>query len=202
MRTQTTSRTLYKFDELEESAKARAIENLADINVLYEWHDSTIEDVRESAKLLGINISNVYFDGFWSQGDGAMFEGNYEYKKGASKAIMEYAPKDTELHQIAKDLQTIQKRYFYSICVTVKHSGHYYHENCTKWEISGKDFQSWNAPVASEDIKEPLKDFMRWIYRRLESEYKYLTSEESIVETIKANEYEFDEIGFAITVKD
>lgn len=36
---------------------------------------------------------------------------------------------------------------------------------------------------------------MRWIYRALEAEYEYQDSDGQVDETIKANEYEFEEDG-------
>jgi hypothetical protein len=36
---------------------------------------------------------------------------------------------------------------------------------------------------------------MKWMYRQLEAEYEYLTSDEAITETIRSNEYEFTEDG-------
>ena len=36
---------------------------------------------------------------------------------------------------------------------------------------------------------------MGWIYKQLENEYAYQTSEDAILETIKANDYEFTSDG-------
>jgi hypothetical protein len=44
-------------------------------------------------------------------------------------------------------------------------------------------------------VEETRHNFCREIYRALETEYDYLTSEEAIIETIEANEYEFTEDG-------
>ena len=48
---------------------------------------------------------------------------------------------------------------------------------------------------AEEGVKEFLRDFADWIYRRLENEYDYRTSEEGCREAIEANDYEFTEEG-------
>ena len=50
-------------------------------------------------------------------------------------------------------------------------------------------------PEAEDDIKEIARDFMRWIYKRLESEYEYSVSDEAVEENIITNEYEFTEDG-------
>ncbi len=44
-------------------------------------------------------------------------------------------------------------------------------------------------------ISQALRDFAHWIYRQLETEYDYQTSDDQISEMIEANEYEFDETG-------
>lgn len=52
--------------------------------------------------------------------------------------------------------------------------------------------------VAAEDerqIVEAFRDLARWLYRQLEREYEYQTSDEAIDETILANEYTFTETG-------
>ena len=42
---------------------------------------------------------------------------------------------------------------------------------------------------------EALRDLARWLYRQLESEYDYLSSDEVVDETIAANEYTFTARG-------
>jgi len=48
---------------------------------------------------------------------------------------------------------------------------------------------------AEDDLTEYLRDFMNWIYRALENEHDYQNSDDVIIETIEANEYEFDREG-------
>lgn len=193
MRTEIIERKLYKFEELSEEAKDKAIEKLYDINIDYDWWDSDFYDFKEIGKIMGIKITNIYFSGFSYQGDGACFEGEYFYNKGCLKELKEYAPTDEKLHQIAKDLQLIQKDAFYHLYAYVKHRGHYNHEMCTEIDVRNDVNELTNEQ--DEQIKDALRDFMRWIYRQLEKQYEYLTSEEAIKETIEANEYEFTDNG-------
>jgi len=188
---------VYPFGELSDDVKQEVVEDMADINVDYDWWYD-YDDKKEIVKLMGIDIDNIYFSGFSSQGDGACFEGSYEYRKGCVKAIMDYAPKDTELHRIIKELQSIQKKCFYSAKASVKQSGHYMHKYCTEISV---DFENRNTSIDyynqehEENITELLRDYMEWIYRSLEKDYEYLTSEKAIIETIEANEYEFTADG-------
>lgn len=48
---------------------------------------------------------------------------------------------------------------------------------------------------AEDAVSEALRDLARWLYRRLEREYDYLSSDEAVDETIEANEYTFTEAG-------
>lgn len=184
----------YTFDELSEEAQEKALEKYRDWNVNgFEWWDCVYDDVKAVAEILGIETSNIYFSGFCSQGDGACFEGRYEYAKGSCKKIREYAPKDEELHRIADVLREIQQPHFYTVWASVKHRGHYQHEMCTditvEWEEGG------DVANPYDEICEALRDFMRWIYRRLEQEYDWLTSDEQVAESLQCNEVEFLEDG-------
>jgi hypothetical protein len=198
MRTETVTRSIFKFPELPDDVKARALDGLRDINVDHsDWYESEFDWFKDCAKALGIEIENIYFTGFWSQGDGAQFTGSYSYRKGWRKALSEVAS-DPALVSIGEALQTVQRRNFYQLSATVGTRGRYSHEMATSIDVTRED--SWSALDLArdgddDDVAEALRDFMRWIYRRLEAEYEYQTSDESIREIIECNEYEFDEEG-------
>ena len=189
----TVETTVYTFDELTPEAQEVAINTNRDFNTHDGWHEFIYEDATECARLMGIDIDKIYFSGFWSQGDGACFEGQYQYAKGSLKAIKEFAPADTELHTIAQTLMGIQKKYFYSIRAYVKHRGHYYHERCTEINIECEN--GYVSDTADNEVSEAFRDFMKWIYKRLETEYDALTSDEAVKEALIANEYDFNEDG-------
>ena len=194
MRTQTIVKEIYTFDELSGKAKQAAIDWYRSGDEFEFEVEEVMEDCTELAKLIGIDIYNIYYSGFWSQGDGACFTGDYRYKKGALKAVKAYAPLDTELHGIVKQLQAIQARHFYGLSAYVVHRGHYYHELCTHIDV----YRTWEIAVSDDtesDIKDTLRSFMRWIYSRLESEYEYTQSEEYCIEGITFGGYEFDVNG-------
>ena len=60
-----------------------------------------------------------------------------------------------------------------------------------------RDSPTWQGMTADagEIVTEALRDLADWLYRQLEREYEYLTSDESVEETIIANEYTFTEAG-------
>lgn len=194
----TTCIDTYEYDELSEDAKEKALESMYNINVDDDfWYDAVFEDAKNIGHLMGIDIENIYFSGFSSQGDGACFTGHYSYAKKSVKEVKSCAPQDKELHRIVSELADIQKRNFYRIVASVKHSGHYSHEYCTSIDVSAYDHND-NDLITKETedgIIELLRDYMRWIYRQLEKEYEYMTGREAIEETIRANEYRFTEDG-------
>ena len=188
MRIETEKFEVYSFKDLKSNKelKEKVLQNLSDINTDYEWYDFIYDDAKTIGNYMGIEIGKIWFSGFYSQGDGACFEGHYSFAKNSINNIKGYAPKDKELHRIVKELQELQKKHFYQLTATIKHRGHYYHSNCTDIQVY-KDGNYFD----SEELETLLRDFMEWIYEQLENEYDYATSEEAILETIEANDYEF-----------
>lgn len=64
-RTEIVTRTLYKFDELSDTAKGKALDRLYDINVDHDWWEFTYEDAeRIGLKLKAFDISRSnYIEG-------------------------------------------------------------------------------------------------------------------------------------------
>ena len=201
---------VYTYAELSDSAKEQVRSRLGQ----YIDYDCVCEDAATVADLLGIDIRKtrktmmggwhryvptIYWSGFWSQGDGACFEGTYKYKKGAVDAVKSYAPQDKELHRIAYALQEAQRPFFYKLCATMKHRGHYQHSGCMQVEVevdSDNDYSDSATLRNSEGtVIQCMRDFADWIYKRLEEEYEYQTSDEAVAETCEANGYEFYEDG-------
>jgi len=185
----------YDFDELPAEAQQRAIDNLRDLNTDYNWWDCSFYDFKEIGKILGIEIDNIYFSGFASQGDGAQFTGSYKYAKGSAKAIRECAPKDKTLHNIADSLQGIQQRYFYGVTARVESTGRYSHAYDTSIYVYDNNNEMDAGADLEDEITEALRDLMHWMYRQLEREYYWLCDDEQIKETILCNEYQFTEDG-------
>jgi len=208
--------TLFKFNELSDDAKENAIERFRDINIDHEWYDFTIEAAKQIGETLGIEIENVYFSGFYSQGDGACFEGSYTYNKDWKANLTDHVGGDDlqALIKIGEALEAAQKDARYSLEATMKHDGHHYYYNSgcmdvhieadsDKWipveHLMGEEaaFKLMEDAVENnhDHLKDTLRSFADWIYRNLEKEYEYLTSDEAVIESIEANEYDFDEDG-------
>lgn len=198
---------VFKFDELTDDAKERA----------RDWYRGCIEsdeltnydDWEAVAAILGIEFDRrkpgnprseprIWWSGFYSQGDGASFEGRYTYVKGAAKRIREYAPTDKVLHHIADDLQAAQRLNFYRLEARVSRgsgSNFYSHSGTMAVEVWDRDDEYRDIGEAEETVRQALRDFADWIYSQLEAQNDWLSSDESIDENIRANEYEFTSEG-------
>jgi hypothetical protein len=197
MKTQTI--VTYKFNELSESAKERAIDEYRQCSLDDEWYEGTVEKWKESASLIGIDIDNIYFSGFYSQGDGACFTGSYQYKKGWKKSL-EKATGGGELYKnlknIGEQLQAEQKKHFYDISAVIEHTGRYSHENSVTISVEpGEIRYSFCDNHTEENVADALRELMQDIYSSLREEYEYLTSDEYVGEVLIDSEHEFTENG-------
>lgn len=190
--------SVYKFDELSDSAKEKARKWYRNGNLNYEWWDCVYEDHREKILEQGFEVTNMYFSGFWSQGDGAMFE----YGGIDDKLLHEFV--DT------LNLSPMRKQWLKSqgyISGSGRQSGHYSHEKSCAHKIHlesnfdwrhAENFSSWIESYQDdfEDwLKEKYEDLCCSLYSALEKEYDYLQSDKVVDESIIANDYEFDEQG-------
>lgn len=195
MRVQVDTYNVYKFDELNDKAKEKARDWYREVDDFSFYAECAIEDAKDCAKVLGINIDKVYYSGFSSQGDGACFVGSYSFTKDCLKNIKNHAPKDKTLHDIARRMRDLAKVFNGKPGAKVSHRGHYYHAFCTDISVYDVENDYHIDENHVEELKDILRDFMHWIYRRLEAEYDYQNSDEAVDESIEANEYEFLEDG-------
>ena len=203
--------TVYRLEELSNAARDKARVWYREGGFDDDWYDAVYEDFQRVAGILGLNLKTrtvrlmgggtrqepcIWFRGFWSQGDGACFESWYSYRKDAPRRIREHAPQDSELHRIADALQAVQRRNFYQLRAEASHRGHYCHEHCMgiSVERDSPTYQDMTAD-AEEGVIEALRDLARWLYRQLEREYDYLSSDDVVDEAIIANGYTFTEAG-------
>lgn len=206
----TVSIITYKFDELSDKAKERARawwrEASGDD---WSWSEQVIEDFIAIAALLGVEIAtyqqgyytlggkqlkhreqpSVYFSGFWSQGDGACFEGTYEHVENVVEKLVDYAPQDAELKRIAEGLAALQAKHANTLTATITHRGNYYHAYMMQIEAEADVYEPDNT------LQELMRDLANWLYRTLEAEYEYQNADEQVDEAIDANGYDFTEDG-------
>ena len=191
--------TIFEFSELSEQAKEKARDWYRSAGMHDEWWDGVYETATDAGSILGIEIDDIYFSGFCSQGDGARFMGRYGYAKGGAKAIRGEFPQDAELHAIADSLQVVQARNFYQLHARMSGNGRYEHSGCMAVETDDSYLYDVAYRYVSEDdegeITRIMRAFADWIYSLLSQEYDWLNSDEQVDESILVNEYEFDKDG-------
>lgn len=170
MRTITKTVYVYTFDELDAKAQEKAIQSFSEINVDYEWWETTYDDAKE----VGIKITSFDID------RGQNCEGDFltDAVSVAEKIVKNHG-KACESYKTAKtflsDVKVIKAKYQDKDC-----------DNGLTYE----------GEKAIEDCEEGFKMSILEDYRiMLQKEYEYQTSSEAIIETIKANEYEFTKEG-------
>ena len=168
-----------------------------------DWWDGVYDAFKHDMDAIGIEVERMYFSGFWSQGDGAMFEGRVFGWEDFLKSLgYEDAALITHASQFV---------------FRVSHSGHYYHENCTDFysnlplpeSADDEDFAIGYSEHERGSLHEAVwlallngydeasfeaefiavfKNHMRELYNRLEAEYDDLTSDESVLASLDAND--------------
>lgn len=203
--------TVYQYSELSDSAKEKAREWWLSCRDASDF-DYVIQDFVECAAILGVDVESRSFKtygggtgyeprvrwGLYSQGSGASFCGSYCYAKGAvAKITAHTGGTEGELIRIAKGLQAIQAKHGYGLEARISDgpgSNFYPHSGTMSVEVQTR---SGNRPgsKAEEEVTQLMRDLGDWLYRRIEAEDEYQSSEEYIAEAMEANEYTFTEEG-------
>jgi hypothetical protein len=162
---------VYTFDELSDEAQQKAIEKLSDINVTHEWWESTYED----AKQIGLIITGIDL------------ERRHTLTGKFTLDAIEVAAKIKEQH--GEQCET------YKDAVSFLAVRDHFIDT---WPKDEND-EFINVGDLDEKLDKMEDGFFKTIredYRIiLSKEYDYQTSREQIIESIKANEYEFTEDG-------
>jgi len=187
---------------MSDERKQALIKRYRDLNVEYiEWWDCIYDDFKEDMEKVGIEVEDMRFSGFWSQGDGASFTG---YMR--SKPFFEY-------HKLADSYPWMAKLISHGGDFTLRIErnsySHYVHENTVSVELTFTDMfchilpndgvraeviERWDNLLEAEynTICDTVTDIVRGychdLYSRLEETYDYLTSDEAVWEAILANE--------------
>lgn len=157
----------YTFDELSDDAKKRAISKLSNINVDYDWWESTYEDAAQiGLKIKGFGLTHAI--------------GEFTLSAAEVMAnIFANHGEGCETYKTAKAFEAEWQPLFDDYMD----------------DLSDK-YESQEAEDDLSDMEANFLDSLLEDYAiTLQKEYEYLQGEEAIIETIVANEYEFTEEG-------
>lgn len=199
MREETVTYKVFKFSELDSKVQEKVLDKHRHWNVEhFEWWDSVYDMKQEDLAALGFNDIKIWFSGFASQGDGACFDCNsfdipkliqaLENKVNPEifKKYKKYITKLDNAGMLGISIETIGHHYSHEHTrnLTVDFNAY---SNCKRLNALVDEFQ--------KDLEELRTDLSREIYKCLESEYEYLTSDEAVRESLEANDVEFLENG-------
>ena len=210
------------FKDLPAEIQAKIIDQRRYASVDYLWWDSTYEYIEEVGSAIGIdlsyrdnNVPDIRFSGFYSQGDGSLFNAAFnvdQFALARAKCKAEFGAENESLNELVQMVETLYTNLlafeFKQKCQVDLDDGdkiqfignNAYHDV----RVSMKSFFSYDVqyyPFSTdefphhEDFLELAKAFNAWIYKRLEEEYDYLTSDEYTKEWLTETTTLFNEEG-------
>ena len=161
---------VYKYDELTEEQQQKVLGNYDYINVDFDWWEYMYED----AKNVLLKIDSFDFD------RDRHCTGNFiEYAEDTAKKIIVEHGESCETWGIATNYLAeraeLIKKYSDGISVDIVTEDNEY------------DYDNDQEEIDAEFLRSILEDYLIL----LQKEYEYMTSEKAIIETLKANDYDF-----------
>lgn len=184
--------TQSKWDQLTERQRDGLIEKHRDCHTFYEWWEGEYEYFIESMAEIGIEVTadNIFFSGFSHQGRGAAFKG----------AVGDWAKMFRHLGLLLHYdwfMEATDSRWFQSHIAHRSYSMSFDHDILiypSPYDEIDEPLQHlmWSMDLPSEkfledledSIKEVFEDAAQKLYRSLEEENDYLTSDEVVKEYI------------------
>jgi len=114
---------------------------------LTEWYGGVYQRYIDDLLQDGFEIDEIYFSGFWSQGDGACFTGRV-----FDPALFLHAMNGKDGLPWTRKLIAAGGE----IDVVVRHAGHYYHEHSVSVNVEVDEF--WRVMDAPTDFHETIID--------------------------------------------
>lgn len=152
---------------------------------------------KEVASTMGIDINKINWSVSYSQGDGACFTGAWAYEPD-SRIKIRLLTDDEDLWRIADGLAQYQHEFDNQLTATIYRIDHHYsHEHTVTLNLSCEDETAFDQTgdeelqakliAAESGVLDLMREFMRWIYRQIQAEYDYQTSDEFVAEMLELN---------------
>ena len=210
--------TLYQYDELpDDKARERARQWWRDASVGdNDFAEFPLNDARDWLQAFGFDISRkdgFSWSGFWSQGDGASFVGTFDAARFDSAAVATLRDERPAMYKTTDGIFStcasnaawhafadrvagiVASAPTMTASLTVGNS-HYCHAHTVRIECDAEPTDSDEFHTATfEAFRDLCREMMGQIYRELEAEYEYQNSDEYVIDSIRANEYEFTADG-------
>lgn len=171
-----------------------------------DWWDCVEENFKSDMDAIGVYVDKIHFSGFWSQGDGACFDGKvhdwplFLTTLGYSDAALIYAAENFDW-----DFTSKHSHYLYSHHKSVSYDGelnlpddvddYYFADRYLEWGPDDirtatmmTNLSNYNARALQEEFMTVFENHMIDLYKQLGEEYDYLTSDESVLDSLDSND--------------
>ncbi len=192
---------------LSEERRDDLLEKYRNVNVEYDWWDSLFEYFAEQLTEIGITVSthevklmngktrqdpNIYFSGFWSQGDGAYFEG---YVSDWPKFLATLGKEDWafwahECNWTASSTHSYGNNMSINSELEAPENPHDEEEDPLRfhaWNIAYLPPSEADLAALESEIEDEFNRLASGLYNDLEVEHDYLTDDEQVVDWILSN---------------
>ena len=173
---------LFTFEELAPEVQKKVIEDNRYLNVEYfDWYHSIIEEWTAKLEEAGYMEPEILFSGFYSQGDGASFTAKLDMEKFL-----------TGKYEALRGLELSGS--------VIRHNSRYVHENSTHVEIhdtEGNATKEQDALILDleQDLNAKILSINKEIYKDLEDDYEFQTSDEVVRECLINQEGHYEKNG-------
>jgi len=209
-------KTEFKVNELSEDAKQEVLDRHRYRDVEdFEWWDCTYTDFEEDAKAKGFEIGTrtvkttkdktyqeleIYFSGFCSQGDGASFAGTVDLDKYIRAHLEDLIKAGIDIFTLRKILNNEPSTSDWEAeTPIITQGGRYCHENTMDISFNWRGETPPEIDKAFTQMRdfilEDARDLAKELYKKLEAEHDYLTSDEVVIESLNANDEKFTRDG-------
>ena len=189
---------------LSRERQSKLLEEYRNVNVEYDWWDSLIEDFAEQLTEVGITADthevklmngktrwdpNIYFSGFWSQGDGAYFEGHVsDWPKFLTVLGKEsWAGWAEECNWTASSVTSRGNNMRVNSELGVPENPHDEEEDPLRfhaWNIVNLPPTEADLAALETEIESKFEELASKLYNDLEAEYDYQTDDEQVVDWV------------------
>jgi hypothetical protein len=204
----------FTIDELSGKAKENALEFFRDAEIEgIDWEDPIKEGFIEDMKEVGVRVDDIYYSGFYSQGDGACFVGEVEDNELFLSKCLGFETKSNKI--LKKKLEIISNNIQIQI---YRNNSRYFHENTIAASVDVDEHEEDLDIFISADLWIPIdldkegikieeettewaRNESRKLYRKLENYFDELQSDESVKEYLRNRRAIFDRNGNLIEMK-
>lgn len=192
---------------LSKERRDKLLEEYRNVNVEYDWWDGLFEDFVEQLTEVGIIVDthevklmngktreapNIYFSGFWSQGDGAYFEGRVSDwpKFLATLGKEDWVFWAYEYSWRASSVNSYGNNMSVSSELDAPENPHDEEEDPLRfhaWNVANLPPSEADLAALETEIKSKFEELANKLYNDLEAEHDHQTDDEQVVDWVLNN---------------